>query len=356
MIRLDSLGVRLVDRRRGDRRWVLRDITIAVPRGCIYGLIGPGAAGKSVLLKTLAGLLPVEEGLVEIDGVNVGEAAALELEVLRRRMGMAFQNNALFDHLTVSENIAFPLRRLFAPTDDEVREKVAERLASVTLPGYEERLPPGLSGGQKSAWRSPERPSRNRHFCFSTSLRRALIRSLRNASSTSSNGRSRHWVQPASSCRATSTDCFRSATALGFSSTDPCCSMVPSKMQSDRLTSAFTSSCTDSPMALSNASFVHRIGAGVVDLASTVGQMMTLLRRILQRSTPARFDRRELLRHLEFMAIESLPIVVVTALFSGAIVVIQAAPVVQRFGAEGLLGWGAGFGVLREIGPSSPRS
>lgn len=104
-------------------------------------------------------------------------------------------------------------------------------------------------------------------------------------------------------------------------------------------------------MALSNASFVHRIGAGVVDLASTVGQMMTLLRRILQRSTPARFDRRELLRHLEFMAIESLPIVVVTALFSGAIVVIQAAPVVQRFGAEGLLGWGAGFGVLREIGP-----
>ncbi len=149
MIRLDSLGVRLVDRRRGDRRWVLRDITIAVPRGCIYGLIGPGAAGKSVLLKTLAGLLPVEEGLVEIDGVNVGEAAALELEVLRRRIGMAFQNNALFDHLTVSENIAFPLRRLFAPTDDEVREKVAERLASVTLPGYEDRLPPGLSGGQK---------------------------------------------------------------------------------------------------------------------------------------------------------------------------------------------------------------
>ncbi len=149
MIRLDSLGVRLVDRRRGDRRWVLRDITIAVPRGCIYGLIGPGAAGKSVLLKTLAGLLPVEEGLAEIDGVNVGEAAALELEVLRRRIGMAFQNNALFDHLTVSENIAFPLRRLFAPTDDEVREKVAERLASVTLPGYEERLPPGLSGGQK---------------------------------------------------------------------------------------------------------------------------------------------------------------------------------------------------------------
>ncbi len=149
VIRLESLGVRLVDRRRGDRRWVLHGLDLTVPRGCIYGLIGPGAAGKSVLLKTLAGLLPVEDGVAEVDAVNVAEASALELEQLRRRLGMAFQNNALFDHLTVADNIAFPLRRLFAPAEDEVREKIAERLACVTLAGFEARLPPGLSGGQK---------------------------------------------------------------------------------------------------------------------------------------------------------------------------------------------------------------
>ncbi len=97
--------------------------------------------------------------------------------------------------------------------------------------------------------------------------------------------------------------------------------------------------------------FVASLGGGVLLQAATVGQMGVLLSRIAARSTPARLDRRELVRHMEFMAIESLPIVGVTALFTGAIVIIQAAPVVQRFGAEGLLGWGAGFGVLREIGP-----
>ncbi len=149
MIRLDSLGVRLVDRRRGDRRWVLKDVSLCVPTGCIYGLVGPGAAGKSVLLKTVVGLLEVEEGLVALDAIDVGQAAPLELELLRRRIGMAFQNNALFDDLTVADNIAFPLRRLFSPSDDEVREKVKERLDCVTLSGFQDRMPAGLSGGQK---------------------------------------------------------------------------------------------------------------------------------------------------------------------------------------------------------------
>jgi phospholipid/cholesterol/gamma-HCH transport system permease protein len=116
----------------------------------------------------------------------------------------------------------------------------------------------------------------------------------------------------------------------------------------------FTNSFTDSPMARSepsSPSLLRAVGGTVVDAAATIGEMLALLGKILARSTPSRFDRKELLRHLEFMAVESLPIVVATALFTGAIVVIQAAPVVQRFGAEGLLGWGAGFGVLREIGP-----
>jgi phospholipid/cholesterol/gamma-HCH transport system ATP-binding protein len=73
----------------------------------------------------------------------------LELQKFRLRFGMLFQNNALFDYLTVGENIAFPLRRLFDLPDDEIAERVAERLEVVSLPGFEDRLPAGLSGGQK---------------------------------------------------------------------------------------------------------------------------------------------------------------------------------------------------------------
>lgn len=86
-------------------------------------------------------------------------------------------------------------------------------------------------------------------------------------------------------------------------------------------------------------------------IAETAGGMAVLLGRILARLFPPQIDGRELWRNLYKMAVKSLPIVVVTALFTGAIMVIQAAPIVKRYGAEGLLGWGAGFGTLREIAP-----
>jgi phospholipid/cholesterol/gamma-HCH transport system permease protein len=93
------------------------------------------------------------------------------------------------------------------------------------------------------------------------------------------------------------------------------------------------------------------LGAGFLDLAEVVGGMGVLLGRILARSFPPRLDGLELKRNLYKMAFKSLPIVVVTALFTGAIMVIQATPIVHRLGAEGLVGWAAGFGTLREIGP-----
>ena len=94
-------------------------------------------------------------------------------------------------------------------------------------------------------------------------------------------------------------------------------------------------------------------GAALLAIASTVGGMGVLFGRILSRlfALPPRLDGAELRRNLYKMAVKSLPIVVVTALFTGAIMVIQAAPLVKRVGAEGLLGWGAGFGTLREIAP-----
>lgn len=128
---------------------VLDDVSLEVPAGCLYGLIGPGAAGKSVLLKMITGLLRPDGGSIEVDGQEVTALNDLDLQALRLKFGMLFQNNALFDHLTVAENVAFPLRRLYSLTEDEVRARVTERLACVALPGFEERLPAGLSGGQK---------------------------------------------------------------------------------------------------------------------------------------------------------------------------------------------------------------
>lgn len=130
-------------------RPVLRGVELHVPPGCIYGLIGPGAAGKSLLLKILVGLIRPDAGRVTVDGRDVLALPDLELQEFRKRIGMLFQNNALFDFMTVAENIAFPLRRLFALREAEIAERVADRLRAVSLPGFEGRLPAGLSGGQK---------------------------------------------------------------------------------------------------------------------------------------------------------------------------------------------------------------
>jgi phospholipid/cholesterol/gamma-HCH transport system ATP-binding protein len=133
----------------GPPRTVLRDVTLTVPEGSLYGLIGPGASGKSVLLKMMTGLMKPDRGTVHIGDDLVTNASELKLQGIRKRIGMLFQNNALFDHLTVFDNVAFPLRRLHAPPEEDVHAKVAERLACVSLPGFESRMPASLSGGQK---------------------------------------------------------------------------------------------------------------------------------------------------------------------------------------------------------------
>jgi phospholipid/cholesterol/gamma-HCH transport system permease protein len=93
------------------------------------------------------------------------------------------------------------------------------------------------------------------------------------------------------------------------------------------------------------------IGAAFLDVAQTVGAMGVLFGRIAKRVVKFEIDAEELLQNLHKMGVKSLPIIVVTALFTGGIMVVQAAPVVERYGAHGLLGWGAGFGTLREVGP-----
>jgi phospholipid/cholesterol/gamma-HCH transport system ATP-binding protein len=142
------LQIENVTKRFGSRT-VLRGVNLDVPAGCLYGLIGPGAAGKSVLLKLLTGLLKPDAGRVVVQGKDLAVMSELELQAFRLKFGMLFQNNALFDYLSVGENIAFPLRRTTRLSDEEIEERVLARLRVVSLPGFEGRMPSGLSGGQK---------------------------------------------------------------------------------------------------------------------------------------------------------------------------------------------------------------
>jgi phospholipid/cholesterol/gamma-HCH transport system ATP-binding protein len=142
------IRARDVYKRFGDKP-ALDGVSLEVPRGSIYALIGPGAAGKSVLLKVIAGLVAPDRGVVEIDEQSITEVDDVARFALQRRMGMLFQNYALFDFMNVGDNIAFPLRRLTELGEPAIAERVAERLARVALPGIEAREPKGLSGGQK---------------------------------------------------------------------------------------------------------------------------------------------------------------------------------------------------------------
>ncbi|MBX3249261.1 MAG: ATP-binding cassette domain-containing protein [Myxococcales bacterium] len=141
--------IRLVDIHKAYKGPVLQGVNLEVPEGCIYALLGPGASGKSVLLKIVAGLVRPERGQVFVGDDEVTGKDELALHAIRERIGMLFQNYALFD-LSVKENIAFPLRRANAAiSEEEIAARVAERLERVALPGTEERDPGSMSGGQK---------------------------------------------------------------------------------------------------------------------------------------------------------------------------------------------------------------
>lgn len=126
---------------------VLESLSLEVPRGAILGLVGPGAAGKSLLLKLLAGLIPLDYGEVAFgdDWLPQDQSA---LGTWQRRIGMVFQNNALFDFLSVAENVAFPLRHL-TRNEAEIHQRVQERLRQVGLAEFSDRQVARLSGGQK---------------------------------------------------------------------------------------------------------------------------------------------------------------------------------------------------------------
>jgi len=126
---------------------VLRRLDLSVERGETVAVMGMSGAGKSTLLKCAAGLLRPTGGQVLIEGVDISRMPELQLRSIRRKIGMVFQNAALFDSLTVFENVAFGLRRHTRLTEAEIADVVAEKLAMVGMPGTENLMPAQLSGG-----------------------------------------------------------------------------------------------------------------------------------------------------------------------------------------------------------------
>ncbi len=130
-------------------RPVLRDVNLYLERGETVAVIGRSGCGKSVLLKHVVGLIRPDSGKVIVDGVDVFSLGERELSTFRRRFGVLFQGGALLDSLTVGENIALPLREHTNLSEDDVRERVSEKLSIVGLPGIEDMMPSELSGGMK---------------------------------------------------------------------------------------------------------------------------------------------------------------------------------------------------------------
>ena len=130
-------------------RPVLSDVSLDVPKGSNLGLIGPGGAGKTLLIKIICGLVKPKSGRVFIDGTDVHALSPPGLADLRSGIGMLFQNYALFDFMTVAENIAFPLRQVGGYSEDEIDARVRELLGQIGLPTAYAKYPNELSGGMK---------------------------------------------------------------------------------------------------------------------------------------------------------------------------------------------------------------
>jgi phospholipid/cholesterol/gamma-HCH transport system ATP-binding protein len=128
---------------------VLKDVNLVVEKGSTAVILGKSGVGKSVLLKTIIGLIPPDTGSVRIDGQEVVGMNRRTLDALRRQMGYLFQGAALYDSMTVRENLSFPLERKVRLTSDELEEKIIQQLQMVGLEDAIDKMPAELSGGMK---------------------------------------------------------------------------------------------------------------------------------------------------------------------------------------------------------------
>jgi phospholipid/cholesterol/gamma-HCH transport system ATP-binding protein len=130
---------------------VFSDLTLDIHKGEVMTILGPSGSGKSVLLKMLIGLLPIDAGSIVFDGHSIEHVSERDFVDVRRRIAYLFQGAALFDSLDVGENVAYGLREQFwhKMTEAEITARVAQSLGLVGLPGIQEMRPSDLSGGMR---------------------------------------------------------------------------------------------------------------------------------------------------------------------------------------------------------------
>ena len=132
-----------------DQQEILRGVNLDVWTGETLAIIGRSGGGKSVLLKHLVGLMEPNLGEIWIQGQNITGMTERQLGEIRKKVGILFQGGALFDSMTVAENIAFPLREAGERDPKVLREKVGQMLEVMEMEGQEEKMPESLSGGMK---------------------------------------------------------------------------------------------------------------------------------------------------------------------------------------------------------------
>jgi phospholipid/cholesterol/gamma-HCH transport system ATP-binding protein len=142
------IQLRGVSKRLGGKQ-VLEGLDLDIPAGITMVILGRSGSGKSVLLKHIIGLMHPDAGSIVIDDEDIAHLNEGELNRVRRRFGMLFQGAALFDSLTVGENVALPMREHLRLGEAEIHHRVAERLDWVGLKGVEDMKPASLSGGMK---------------------------------------------------------------------------------------------------------------------------------------------------------------------------------------------------------------
>ncbi len=128
---------------------ILRGLSFEVKRGTTLGIMGPSGTGKSVTLRHVIGLMQPDSGVITVEGQNMATVTPRKLAELRRRMGYVFQEAALINWLSVSDNLALPLRENTKLSEAEIRDQVQEKLELVRVPDSGDKMPSELSGGMK---------------------------------------------------------------------------------------------------------------------------------------------------------------------------------------------------------------
>lgn len=132
-----------------DDKKIHQDVNFYVKKGECLGLIGGSGTGKSVLLRSLVGLEKPDSGQILINGIDISKMNERELNQIRKKVAYVFQGGALFDSMTVYENLAYPLREHFNLSETEIAEKIRLQLEEFGLPGSEQLYPGNLSGGMQ---------------------------------------------------------------------------------------------------------------------------------------------------------------------------------------------------------------